>query len=391
MANYSEDGGRTWTDPVPLRLQDGENLLGGMSPQLVRLPSGNLGMASRAKQTAGKDSGYLNKFMEYTFHISTNDGVNWSPGVSINPNNVYTHGEYSGVDGLVCLSDGRLVLPFARPFGPTPRQEKGSNEKLFGERMSTGWASKVMFSYAYYSDDEGRNWQRSRNEVHASLDNGMSGGFGMDEPAIAELVDDRLILIALTPLGRMFRSYSADRGETWLQAEPTDLAVRGGGCLNLKRIPGTDDLLIIWCQLSRFECMQGLYRHRVTCAISKDGGLSWQHHRNLVSLDDTTRIDPGPLVQWLSGTVRQPLDRKRYHRAPGPLRNDHTYCTFQNGTAIIVTSQGVLGEKAVIEKTYGMDWDALTKKFGFEPNPRKPNSVLGNNRIHVVPVEWLYA
>ncbi|KKK67268.1 hypothetical protein LCGC14_2955780, partial [marine sediment metagenome] len=275
MANYSDDGGRTWTDPLPLKCQDGENLLGSDTPQLVRLPSGNLGMALRGKVTPGKESGYFDKFFESPFHVSTDEGKSWSsPGVFINPSNVYTRGESSSVDGLLCLSDGRLVMPFDRVFGPTPRQEKGWNETLFGEGMATGWASKASFCYAYYSDDEGQSWHRSRNEVHACLDKGMGGSFPMGEPAIAELADGRLILIAWTPLGRMFRSYSTDRGETWLEAEPTDLAVRIGGALSLRRIPGSDDLLIIWCQLSRFESMLGLNRHRLTCAISKDAGVT---------------------------------------------------------------------------------------------------------------------
>ena len=138
--------------------------------------------------------------------------------------------------------------------------------------------------------------------------------------------------------------------------------------------------------------MQGLYRHRLSCAISKDDGEAWQHHKNLVSLDDMTRIEPGPIVQWLSGPVRQPLDRQRYHRAPGPLRNDHPYSTFHDGSAIMVHGQGVLDERSVVEKTYGMDYDALGKKFGFEPNTKKSvNSVLGSNRIHIVPIDWLYS
>ena len=45
MANYSDDAGRTWTDPLPLKLENGENLTGVISPELVRLPSGALGMA----------------------------------------------------------------------------------------------------------------------------------------------------------------------------------------------------------------------------------------------------------------------------------------------------------------------------------------------------------
>ena len=212
----------------------------------------------------------------------------------------------------------------------------------------------------------------------------------MHEPHVAELHDGRLLMLANTNLGRLFRSYSQDGGETWLAAEPTDLALRVSP-LCLKRIPGTGDVLVIWSQISPWETMVGLYRHRLSCAISKDGGLTWEHHKNLISLDDTCKIPPEPLQFYPFGSARQPIDRVRYHRAPGPLRNDHPFCTFHNGKAIIGYGQGVLGEPAVIEKTYGMDFQKVCEKFGFKPKPGSAVKVLGNNKLHIVPIKWLYS
>ena len=57
----------------------------------------------------------------------------------------------------------------------------------------------MSFCYAYYSDDEGETWQRSRNEVHASIEGGMGGAFSMGEAQIVELVDGRLLLMAWSP------------------------------------------------------------------------------------------------------------------------------------------------------------------------------------------------
>ena len=120
-----------------------------------------------------------------------------------------------------CISRGRLHWWLG---GPVPELGKGQ-------------MGNMSFSFVYYSDDEGQSWHRSRNEVHASVNGGMVGGFSMSEPQVAELDDGRLILMALTPLGRLFRCYSTDRGESWLEAEPTDLAVCGGGCFPLKASP----------------------------------------------------------------------------------------------------------------------------------------------------------
>ena len=389
MANHSEDGGRSWSAAQPLKLDSGADLVAVVAPQLLRLASGDLGLVVSIWP---RGVPWFESFTQMLFHLSRDEGVTWSQGVPINQNNGFTLAETTGaVDGLVQLESGRLVVSAAKAMGAIPDKLKLIVEDEFGEPMVAGLADRLVHSYAYYSDDEGRTWSRSMNEVHASLEHGLGGAFTMGEPRVVELADGRLLLMAWTPLGRLFRSYSDDRGETWRHAWPTDLATRIGGCFALERIPDSSDLLVIWCQLSRLESMQGLYRHRLSTAISRDDGVSWQHHRNLVSLDDVTRIDPGPMVHWLTAAVaRQPVDRQRYHRAPGPLRNDHVYCTFHEGEALIVHGQGVLGDRAVIEGTYGMDWDALAESFGFEPNPGKANSVLGSNREHIVPISWFY-
>ena len=98
----------------------------------------------------------------------------------------------------------------------------------------------------------------------------MGGGFAIDEPMIAELTDGRLLLVGNSNLNRVFRAYSEDRGKTWREAEATELAQQRSP-LNLKRITGRDEVALIWNQVSRWESMTGLNRHRLSCAVSKDG------------------------------------------------------------------------------------------------------------------------
>ena len=184
---------------------------------------------------------------------------------------------------------------------------------------------------------------------------------------------------------------SDDGGETWQEAEPTDLVLRRGP-ISLKSIPGSNDILVVWNQLSTWESLLGLHRHRLSCAVSSDAGLTWKHHKNLESLDDVTRLEPEALDHYrLSGPPRQPLDRVRYHRAPGPLRMDQPACFFHDNHAIVFYGHGVLGDTNVITDIYGMDYREVCRKFGFEPNPGKVGSVFGNNKIKVMPIEWLYA
>ena len=46
---------------------------------------------------------------------------------------------------------------------------------------------------------------------------------GLQEPGVVELTDGRLMMLCRTDQGCQYRSYSADGGDTWAPAEPTDI------------------------------------------------------------------------------------------------------------------------------------------------------------------------
>ena len=80
---------------------------------------------------------------------------------------------------------------------------------------------------------------------------------------------------------------------------------------------------------------------------------------------------------------RQPLDRLRYHRAPGPLRCNDATCTFLDGHAIITYCYQGFGDKSVITDTYGMDYDDVMRQHGLAPYDRA-------NKVRVLPIDWFY-
>jgi hypothetical protein len=367
FGNLSADGGRTWGDAFELKLDNGQPMTAGLgSPNFVRLKSGALGQA-----IAGAG--------EMFFHVSRDEGRTWSAPVKMHADNVRVA---CTNDRALTLADGRLVVPVYTQFeGPklTPRKPV---VKRGGGEFSNGWVHWLAFSYVLLSDDEGRTWQRSDNEVFVSLDQGLRGNYPAFEPAVAELADGRLVMFVRTNLGRFFRSYSEDRGRTWLEAQPTPLIASAAPC-SLRRIPGSPDLLAIWNQISAHEDREGLYRHRLSSAISSDGGVTWKHHRNLESLDDTARLDDDPPQPRLMGPVRQPLDRKRYVRAPGPLRISYPSCTFVDGKAIVTYGISTPGDKDVITGTYGMDYDEFLRKLDLGPEARA-------NKVRVLPIAWFY-
>ena len=170
---------------------------------------------------------------------------------------------------------------------PGPKLEI-AKPKLIQSRRDPGVGAGQGFWYSYtmFSDDEGATWKRSKNEVFVLLDKGMRGLYAAGEPSVIELKDGKLMMSAAHGAKPGVSLLSPDGGETWLEPEAMSL-VSPPAPLAIKRIPSTGDLLVVWQQVSNWEGMIGLYRHRLSCAISKDEGVTWQNHRNLESLDDT--------------------------------------------------------------------------------------------------------
>jgi len=108
----------------------------------------------------------------------------------------------------------------------------------------------------------------------------------------------------------------------------------------------TGELLLIWNQTARGEILKGLHRARLSCAVSKDEGNTWENFRNLESLDDETVIAPLPpdwreiIEQREDYWYYQPSNTDRYHRAPGVLRICYPDVQFVGNEAVIVYDYG---------------------------------------------------
>jgi hypothetical protein len=108
-------------------------------------------------------------------------------------------------------------------------------------------------------------------------------------------------------------------------------------------MPG-GELLVVWNQASLEEVRNTFRRHRLTCAISNDDGETWEHHRNLESLDDSAKISQE--VNWdvldmdHELAYKQPADREIYPHAPGPLRCAYPSVAFTRDHTVIVYDYG---------------------------------------------------
>ena len=358
----SEDGGASWG--APFLVQPNDARINVMIASLLRLGTYGHGHLRKSGALA---LFYVKHETTYTdgicFRLSRNEGVDWSGEVRINEVPTLAHLTMNN-DTPIVHSSGRILVPVQGSFGG------------------------VYGSITYWSDDEGVTWQRSEDEVLLRQrvpfegDAGHPGGIAVsyshcEEPSIVERKDGSLLLFGRTMMGRIYRAMSDDRGDTWTDPEPTDLASSYSPC-SLKRIPSTGDLVCVWHQVSAEEIGAGYMRCRMSCAVSKDDGETWEHFRNLESLDDTARVEPPPVETVTDATGeaqviqnravlwrhrnKPALDPKRYHRKGYP-HVDYPACTFTSDDHVVI-SYGCYG--------------------GHE------HALVRGNKVVIHPVKWLY-
>ena len=224
-------------------------------------------------------------------------------------------------------------------------------------------------SVVYRSDDEGKTWTKHPGGLMGWFDfDGMPTGYcgqtGCFEPTMAETREGNVLLIARSTVGRLVQSFSTDGGEHWDAVRPTDLASSESPGLVVS-LPETGDLLIVWNQVSREEIRRGYRRGRLSSAISRDGGHSWEHFRTLElseGLEDVDHILP-----------EHPIQMVRARQWVGPMPDGWAFFHYAN--------LDVIGDRVLVRYSRG------TPLLGVaEQKLNKQEAVL-----RICPVEWFYS
>ena len=300
----SHDGAQTWGETVPLRDEKGEVIERTLS-HLIRLKSGALGgFWLPGHRKTGVQSAQYDR--DIWFSRSDDEGESWSKPVRVSEpyNNVAMHGT------PVVTSSGRIVAAVWSMIGKT-FGERG--RAMYGDELARvgahGYELSFAYCWAYYSDDEGMTWRSNEGkgvitaggELFVILDHTAGGCHGCNEPAVVEVSDGHLLMLLRTSLGRFYQSWSSDDGTTWSRPEPSHLAAAQAPPA-LARIPGTGDLLVLWNQASPEEIESGQERQRLSSAISRDGGATWDHGQNVFALfcdrGDRRYIEPPPIRNY---------------------------------------------------------------------------------------------
>jgi len=292
--SHSADKGQTWSKPSKLSV-----------PVLYvrRLQSGKIG------GPAGE-----------VFYTSSDEGKTWNAGGKIFVSGVPA-AAYEGTP-LIQTRSGRLVLPvrFTAGAGHDGMYDAAGcfgiiNGKLVAIEGHAHWPEPDI-AFAYYSDDDGRTWQRSEGGIMVWHKQGYGGMWPCDEPSVVEARNGDIHIFCRTTLGRVYvaRSGPVDYvrsdgkpvkrtpGQRFDNPLPTILAASYSPC-TIRRMPNSGDWLIVWNQVSGDEIRAGYRRARLSSAISRDDGKTWQHFRTLdtVVLPPAGRVEPDAEPQMARG------------------------------------------------------------------------------------------
>lgn len=247
----STDGGRTWTDKKTIQENIGQANV--MSVTLLRSKSGDALFFYLIKNSLSDLKTYVRR--------STDDARTWGAPVLVTPEPGY---HVMNNARVIQLKSGRLLVPVST--------------------CGTVFAKNDPFrTVVYRSDDDGRTWKRGTTFLTAPKRGAM-------EPGLIELKDGRAMQIIRTQTGHIWRSFSADGGDTWSEAQQWDIESPESPA-TIARVPTTGDLLLILNPVVEWKnpektvlgANHGGARTPLAVRVSRDDGQNWSAPKNIES------------------------------------------------------------------------------------------------------------
>ncbi|MFH0965406.1 MAG: sialidase family protein [Planctomycetota bacterium] len=340
----SENKGETWSDSFLWQAHG--HYRAAIEPGLAWLRTGELCFTYSAR-LAEKHEGYegVQQSILSFFKKSADGGITWTKPKLINPEGLSLTVVFW--DKLRVSATGRVLAGattwWRDPLPSDPDERDRSR------------------AFVLYSDDDGESWRMS----NALIVEEARGFEEASEPWIEQFSDGTWIMMIRNSTGRPFRSFSTDDGATWSRPEPVALA-SATAPIAIRRIPGTDDLLTVWNQVSKKEIRAGHPRHRLSAAITKDRGKTWTHFRNLESNDTRVYVEPEPI----DGPVKRDPGRKGHT----PLQASETEHELTGSRYTNCSYAAILFFEGCAFLTYDIS------------GPGEP----GGLKFRRMPIEWFY-
>lgn len=199
VAQYSEDNGRTWSDPVTVAgtAETGGNYGHGDASLITNRINGDIiGIMTTSANGAGYFASTPEKPQTWKTIVSHDGGLTWETPVD-HTKELYAAGSphptwlggFTGSGAGLQKRDGTLVSPFVNRESPDGTAKEGTVTQNY---------------YNFMSKDGGLTWYVS----------GTSGTKGADEPKVLERNNGDLA-ISVRASGYNYHNVTTDDGETW--------------------------------------------------------------------------------------------------------------------------------------------------------------------------------
>jgi len=255
---FSEDGGRTWSEPFLMFEFPREKgaRLGGVA---LYDRSGVLHLFGLNYFRCDVKTADPAKSRCDLWHAMSPDlGKTWSPVQRIDFQHTYT----GATNSVIQLKSGRILVPL----------------EFFSSRTTGKFITTCV-----YSDDGGRTWRKSRSDIvvdsgHRDIESGAC------EPVAVELKDGRIWMLIRTQTGYEYESFSSDGGETWSEPVQSRFISTNSPVQLLRLHDGR--IVIVWnnCTFGNLKDFRG-DRAVLNAAISADDGKTWQGYREVARLN----------------------------------------------------------------------------------------------------------
>ncbi len=203
----SEDQGRTFEKKGILLTCEEEKAKNIMSPSLLCMENGDVGLFYLVRTTYTLMQMYLRR--------SGDGGKTWSERVLCTPEEGFF---VVNNDRVIRLASSRILIPAA--VHRTGRTGEGAGEAggraEEREKLYLDSRSEAMF---FYSDDDGKSWRAS--EGKCSMPYLAHCQSGLQEPGVLEVSPGVLWAYARTDLGRQYEMFSVDNGNNWTSPQPS--------------------------------------------------------------------------------------------------------------------------------------------------------------------------
>ncbi|MBN2292574.1 MAG: exo-alpha-sialidase, partial [Pirellulales bacterium] len=282
-------------------------------PSMSRLDDGRLMLSWSASQKSGTGSHIVTAFSadngktwsKPVAHIKTAHGRDYDPSILVSGKRIFVSSTTLPPDGKIetsttwCTRSDDAGKTWSKLYKIPMNHRYTCGKTHQGLRLKSG---TLLLGYSWdmfceegkslisegqmhlragvmISTDNGRTWQNG-GDTDATVKKVHNGAVdGTDEPAIVELDDGSIYMLARTGSTHLYESRSTDEGRTWTTARPSPLF----GCnapAALCRFEAEDSagnkrcgIMCVW--------NNAIARHPLSAAASFDGGKTWSKPKNV--------------------------------------------------------------------------------------------------------------